>query len=113
MRPTPAHKRRKCANDRHKARHNDRLATIFFIKLVGAIQIFFFKKWNISLKELEAKVVANQVVHRISGYRRDSQDDKQQHGVERPVAAASAPAANSSGVAWQKRRDNQAGLAKR
>ncbi len=79
------HERGKGANNGNEAGNNNRLATVFFVKMLGSVQIFLFKKTNIfSMKNLRAHEMTDRIIGQISRYGSHGQKHEQPFKFKRP-----------------------------
>lgn len=70
-------KRRESADDRNKSRDYNCFPSVFFVKLVSALKIFFIQKQTgFFLKYFRADKTANPIIYGIADYCRQRQKDK-------------------------------------
>ena len=106
------HKRGKGAYDGHKTRDHQGAATVFFIELLGLVDVAAFQKPVVAGKYLFTEVPAKEVVDMVAYDGRAKQQTDQYPNIQDARFGGDGACGKKQGVAGQERRDHQTRFAK-
>lgn len=82
------HERRERPHNRHKSGNDDGFAAVFFVEVVGFVQVFLLENARVGVgKQLFAEIFANREIDRVANNRRHQQNAHHDVHVQRAIGS--------------------------